>query len=105
MERVPEGASYDFITDAGQKIDVMYTTKNLTQKEIDGLNRFYEKNMTISEFDGLLPPGKQQIIDHLDKADIVPVDFRVLNPMNQKIFIDFIKTLPIEQQNKILIIR
>ena len=45
MERAPAGASYDYITSSGQKIDIMYSTKNLTQKEIDGLNKFYWKNM------------------------------------------------------------
>ena len=82
----------------GKTIDVMYTTDRLSQKEIDGLNKFYEKNMNQGR-------GKDVIQDHLKKADFVPVDFRVLTPANQKIFIDYIKTLPISQQNKIIIMR
>lgn len=49
--------------------------------------------------------GKIVIQDHLKKADFVPVDFRVLTPSNQKIFLDYIKTLPKTQQNKIIIMR
>lgn len=47
MERAPNGAKYDFKTKSGKTIDVMYTTDNLTQKEIDGLNKFFETNMTV----------------------------------------------------------
>jgi hypothetical protein len=49
--------------------------------------------------------GQKVIPEHLKKADFVPVDFRVLTPANQKIFIDYIKTLPKSQQNKIIIMR
>ena len=82
----------------GKTVDAIYTTDRLTQKEIDGINKFYEKNMNSGT-------GKKTIQDHLKKADYVPVDFRVLTPANQKIFIDYIKTLPISQQNKIIIMR
>ncbi|WP_445117104.1 hypothetical protein [Acinetobacter sp. WZC-1] len=105
MERAPAGADYDFITASGKKVDIIYSTKNLSQKEIDGLNKFYEKNMTQSIVEGSLPPGKQQIIDHLNKADVVPVDFRVLDPHNQVIFNDFMKSLSSSQREKILIVR
>lgn len=49
--------------------------------------------------------GKDVIQDHLKKTDFVPVDFRVLIPSNQKIFLNYIKTLPKTQQNKIIIMR
>ena len=108
MERYtpPKGAtsdtSPDFIITAvpnkGKTVDAMYTTDKLSQKEIDGLNKFNEKNMNQGR-------GKDVIQDHLKKADFVPVDFRVLTPTNQKIFIDYIKILPISQQNKIIIVR
>jgi len=49
--------------------------------------------------------GREVIQDHLLKADFVPVDFRVLMPANQKIFKDYIKTLPKAQQDKIIIMR
>ncbi|WP_245191450.1 hemagglutinin repeat-containing protein [Kosakonia oryzendophytica] len=113
MERITETASIgknaDFIitsgSNAGKTVDLMYTTKNLSQKEVNGINKFFEKNMTMSKAPGKLPNGQQQIIDHLNKADIVPVDFSVLNSENQKIFTDFIKTLPKSQQDKIVIMR
>nr|WP_174506363.1 VENN motif pre-toxin domain-containing protein [Acinetobacter sp. Marseille-Q1620] len=82
----------------GKTVDAMYTTDNLTQKEIDGLNKFYEKNMSSGK-------GKQNIQDHLQKADFVPVDFRVLTSYNQKIFLDYIKTLPKSQQAQFIIVR
>nr|WP_255309206.1 VENN motif pre-toxin domain-containing protein [Gilliamella apicola] len=82
----------------GKTVDAMYTTDKLSQKEIDGLNKFYEKNMNSGA-------GQKVIQEHLKKADYVPVDFRVLTPANQKVFIDYIKTLPKSQQDKIIIMR
>lgn len=70
----------------GKTVDAMYTTDNLTQKEIDGLNKFYEKNMTVVKRAGELPPEIQNIQKYLNKADFVPIDFRVLNEKNQSIF-------------------
>ncbi|MFV9092119.1 hypothetical protein ABQ366_14105 [Serratia fonticola] len=96
------GTSPDFVITSGpnkgKTVDSMYTTDKLSQKEIDGLNKFYEKNMNSGS-------GKDVIQDHLKKADFVPVDFRVLTPVNQKIFMNYIKTLPKSQQEKIIIVR
>ncbi|MFC5473539.1 hemagglutinin repeat-containing protein [Paraherbaspirillum soli] len=96
------GKSPDFVItsgpNAGKTVDAMYTTDNLTQKEIEGLNKYYAKNMEAGS-------GQKVIQDHLSKADFVPVDFRVLAPENQKIFLDYVKTLPRSQQNKIIIVR
>jgi filamentous hemagglutinin len=103
------GKNADFIVtsgpNAGKTVDLMYTTKNLSQKEIDGINKFYEKNMTTPKALGEIPAGQDQILQHLNKADLVPVDFSVLTPSNQKIFMDYIKTLPKSQQDKIIIMR
>ena len=63
------------------------------------------KNINVVRKDGELPNGKQQIIEHLGKADIVPEDISVLTPSNQKIFMDYIKTLPKSQQEKLIIMR
>ena len=82
----------------GKTVDAMYTTDRLSQKEIDGLNKFYEKNMVSGN-------GQKVIQDHLQKADFVPVDFRVLTPANQNIFMNYIKTRPKVQQDKIIIMR
>jgi len=99
---VKSGTSPDFVITSGpnkgKTVDAMYTTDKLSQKEIDGLNKFYEKNMSTGS-------GRDVIQDHLQKADFVPVDFRVLTPANQKIFMDYIKTLPKVQQDKIIIMR
>ena len=43
-----------------------YTTDRLSQKEIDELNKFYEKNMSCGS-------GKYVIQEYLQKADFVPV--------------------------------
>ena len=82
----------------GKTVDAMYTTDKLSQKEIDGLNKFYEKNMTKGS-------EKDKIQDHLGKADFVPIDFRVLNPSNQEVFLNYVKTLPKSQQNQFIIMR
>ncbi|MCA6917995.1 VENN motif pre-toxin domain-containing protein [Pectobacterium versatile] len=96
------GTSPDFVITSGpnkgKTVDAMYTTDRLSQKEIDGLNKFYEKNMSAGS-------GRGVIQDHLQKADFVPVDFRVLTPANQKVFMDYIKTLPKAQQDKVIIMR
>lgn len=94
--------SPDFVvtggSNAGKTVDFMYTTSKLSAKEVEMLNKFYAKNMESGT-------GKQQVQDHINKADIVPVDFRVLTPANQKIFMDYVKTLPAAQQSKIVILR
>lgn len=96
------GASPDFVITSGpnkgKTVDAMYTTDRLSQKEIDGLNNFYDKNMNFGN-------GKIVIQEHLKKADSVPVDFRVLTPVNQKIFQDYVKTLPGSQQAKFILMR
>ncbi|WP_267127910.1 VENN motif pre-toxin domain-containing protein [Pantoea agglomerans] len=82
----------------GKSVDAMYTTDRLSQKEIDGLNKFHEKNMISGN-------GQKVIQEHLQKADFVPVDFRVLTSANQNVFMNYIKTLPKAQQDKIIIMR
>ncbi|MGI3105905.1 VENN motif pre-toxin domain-containing protein [Dickeya fangzhongdai] len=111
FERAPDtgGKTADFIissgSNAGKTVDFMYTTKNLSQKEVDGINKFFEKNMTVPRTAGEIPIGQKQILDHLGKADIVPVDFSVLTSSNQKVFMDYIKTFPKNQQDKVIIMR
>ncbi|OCF96952.1 hypothetical protein A9G10_00780 [Gilliamella sp. wkB308] len=63
-----KGASPDFVITSdpnkGKTVDALYTTDKLSQKEIDGLNEFYEKKMNTGS-------GKDVIQDHLKKADFV----------------------------------
>ncbi|EXB48754.1 hypothetical protein [Acinetobacter sp. 1000160] len=42
----------------------------------------------------LFGAGRNTIQDHLVKADFVPVDFRVLLPENQIVFLAYVKTFP-----------
>lgn len=68
LERAPEtgGKNADFIItsgpNAGKTVDLMYTTKNLTQKEIDGINNFYEKNMTVPKVAGGISTDRSKLL-------------------------------------------
>ncbi|MBU5615814.1 hypothetical protein KPY62_01590 [Psychrobacter sp. TAE2020] len=96
------GANPDWVitegVNKGKTVDAMYTTNNLKDSEIKGLNYGFginfKKGTEIS-----------QIQKHLSKADFVTIDFRVLNSQNQKIFTDYVKTLPKKQQDQIIIIQ
>ena len=61
------GTSPDFIITAvpnkGKTVDAIYTTDKLSQKEIDGLNKYYEKNMSIGN-------DKIVIQEHLKKLTL-----------------------------------
>lgn len=83
---------------AGKTVDAMYTTDRLTAREIDGLNKFYEKSFKSGS-------AQIEIMEYLPKADFVPIDFRILNSENKKIFMDYAKTLPIYSRKKIIIVR
>jgi len=60
------------------------------------INKFFENNAVAN---------KGQLLDHIGKADIVPIDYRVLNNINQAMVSDWIKGLSLEQKSKILILR
>ena len=45
------------------------------------------------------------LIDHLSKADIVPLDYRNLTPANPNVVNGWINNLTADQKNNILIIR
>ncbi|WP_430447528.1 MAG: hypothetical protein ACQZ2J_10325 [Pseudomonas piscis] len=49
--------------------------------------------------------NQRQLILHVEKADIVPLDYRNLTPANQNMVNSWIKGLAPEQQSKILILR
>lgn len=107
MERfVPKktqtGPTPDFVIksgpNAGKTVDALYTTDRLSDKEVSKINEYFSKNMEVGK-------GKEIIVEHINKADFVPVDFRVLNEKNQNIFIDYAKTLTEDQRRKIIIVR
>ena len=45
-----------------------------------------------------------KIQEHFDKADIVPLDFSALNPINRHRVLQYVLSLPEEQRNKIRIL-
>ncbi|MER5031082.1 hypothetical protein KDV59_19545 [Pantoea anthophila] len=67
----------------GKSVDTMYTTDRLSQKGIDELSKLYKKH-DFREWEKVIQ-------EYLQKADFVPVDFRVLTSANQNIFMDYIK--------------
>ncbi|WP_449125657.1 hypothetical protein [Pseudomonas viridiflava] len=77
---------------SGKTVDFMWTGSSRSSK----INKFFSNNAV---------QNQRQLIDHFNKADIVPVDYRNLTPGNQEMVNGWIKLLPQEQQNKILILR
>lgn len=60
------------------------------------MNQFFKNNET---------QNYKQLVEHINKADIVPLDYRNLNSVNQSMVNGWIKAMIQEQQTKILIIR
>lgn len=80
----------------GKTVDFMFTTANGTEKEINAMNQFFNNNWN---------KNVEKLHEHLDKADIVPLDFRKLTLENQQKFENYIKTLSKSEQSKIYIMR
>lgn len=76
----------------GKTVDFMWTDSSKAPQ----INKFFEKN---------IEQNYKQLIDHLGKADIVPLDFRNLSSVNQNIVNGWIRNLSPVQQAKIIIIR
>lgn len=87
-----------YVVGADQSIDFLFATYRLSEFKKHKLNeyfadtedRWYEKKQTIQE--------------HLDKADIVPIDLRDLSLDNRSLLIGYVLSLPIEQQQQIILI-
>ncbi|CAI8725764.1 hypothetical protein EMIT0P44_130036 [Pseudomonas sp. IT-P44] len=77
---------------SGKTVDFMWTDSSRSAQ----INKFFSNNAS---------QNQRQLIDHLDKADIVPIDYRNLTPGNQGMVNGWIKLLTPEQQDKILILR
>lgn len=60
------------------------------------INQFFSNNAVRNQ---------EQLIEHIKKADIVPLDYRNLTLVNQSVVNSWIKNLTPEQQSKILILR
>lgn len=109
MERLPEKVingqkqkDGDFIItsgpNSGKKVDFIFTTKGGDQREIDGINFKFEDKLK-----GVI--SQRTIPEHLSKADIVPIDYRILSPSNQAVFTNYLKTLSTKDQAKFLIMK
>ena len=77
---------------AGKTVDFMWTDSTRAEQ----MNKFFSNNAARNQ---------AQLIDHINKADIVPLDYRNLTQTNQNMVNSWIKALPENQRNKVLILR
>lgn len=79
-------------------LDFMFTLSGLPKYRIDGFNNNFSNNQRNWR--------KQQnsIQNHLEKADIVPMDLRYLNDKNLDKLTSYVLSLPKEQRRKIVFI-
>ncbi|WAJ36023.1 hypothetical protein OU800_15520 [Pseudomonas sp. GOM7] len=77
---------------AGKTVDFMWTDSAKSAQ----INKFFSNNAV---------QNQRQLIFHIEKADIVPLDYRNLTPANQAMVNLWIKGLAPEQQSKIIILR
>jgi hypothetical protein len=91
-------ADFIFTSDPnkGKTVDFMFTTSNGTEREINAMNKFFNNNWD---------RNIEKLHEHLDKADIVPLDFRKLTSDNQTRLGNYMKPLPEHQRSKIHIMR
>ena len=93
-----EGGEADFVFRSGpytgKTVDFMLTPNNMRQAEMT--NRFFENN---------LAGFTENLRQHIDKADVVPIDMRFLTQKNQGILLNLIDSLPISQKSKLILMR
>ncbi len=77
---------------SGKTVDFMWTDSS----RFEQMNKFFSNNAS---------QNQRQLIDHLNKADIVPIDYRNLTSGNQEMVNEWLKSLTQEQKSKILILR
>lgn len=77
---------------SGKTVDFMWTDYSKAEQ----LNKFFLINAE---------QNKGQLIRHLDKADIVPLDYRNLTPANQAVVNGWINGLDDIEKSKVIIIR
>ncbi len=76
-------------------LDFMYVTEPF---KLEKMNYYFQKTEEI--WSGQV----KTIQEHLQKADIVPLDFSALNPINRHRVLQYVLSLPEEQRNKIRIL-
>ncbi|KPA88528.1 filamentous hemagglutinin family N-terminal domain [Pseudomonas asplenii] len=96
VEPLKDGKNPDFVfvdgPYSGKTVDFLWTDSS----RADQINKFFSNNSA---------KNREQLIDHINKADMVPLDYRVLSSENQSMVNGWIKTLSVEQQGKLLILR
>ncbi|MDO4434676.1 MAG: phage minor head protein [Alysiella sp.] len=80
-------------------LDFMFTMDGYPQKKIDALNQFFARPNTNDWLNKI-----DNIQQHLQKADIVPMDLRYLTVQNRIKLLVYVLSLPKEQQNQIFFI-
>lgn len=73
----------------------MYVTEPF---KLEKMNHYFQKTEEI--WSGQI----KTIQEHLQKADIIPLDFSALNLMNRHRVLQYVLSLPEEQRNKIRIL-
>ncbi|MFC0035793.1 hypothetical protein [Cardiobacterium valvarum] len=96
-----DNSNADFVIEGGpnngKTVDFMFTVNN--ERSRIGINDYFIKN-----FNRRKAGIKDTLIDHTNKAHIVPLDFRNLNPENRAMVTDFInREMTKEQKSQIII--
>lgn len=92
-------SSADFVNViSNETFDMMFAMYGLSQFKIDKMNEFF------AHTDKAWGDKIEDIQNHLNKADIVPLDLRYLNDDNRALIIAYVLSLPIEQQQQIILI-
>ncbi|MFD0948649.1 hypothetical protein ACFQ1E_20080 [Sphingomonas canadensis] len=79
---------------AGKKVDFVLTPS--TRAEADNINKYFYRNRN-NLFNS--------IEDHLEKADIVPIDSRFFDPVNYDLLIGTVNRIPVKDRSRIIIYR
>lgn len=91
-------AGFDYWVDGTKKLDFMYTMHGVNAFKLEKFNQYFAYT------DDAWGNQKAEIMRHLDKADIIPLDLRYLTDENRVKLIDFVLSLTKEQQKQIVLI-
>ncbi|MCL1790836.1 MAG: hypothetical protein FWG40_05680 [Peptococcaceae bacterium] len=94
----PKAPDFKFVDGPydGKTVDFMWTETDAYK--VGKMNEYFQVPSAMEK-------NYSQLVSHLNKADVVPLDFRNLTPANQEIVNSWIKALAPEQQSKIIILR
>jgi len=98
LRRANPSETGDFIIEAGprqgQSVDFMFTADN--PKAIANMNKYFPENLTTTI---------SKLYEHLNGNEIVPLDFRRLDPVNQNLIMNEIGTMDSALKSKIIVIK